>query len=70
MTKTEEKFFNTYRYWTPFYAPMEGTIEKDEDENGNPKISDVTAKHTKSLFNNTSAFCFDHRSGSPGRISV
>lgn len=55
MTKTEEKFFNSYRYWTPFYAPMEGTIEKDEDANGNPKISDVTAKHTKSLFNNTSA---------------
>lgn len=54
MTKNEERYFNTYRYWLPFYAPMEGTIEGEEGEGGEPKIGDYTAKHTKSLFNNTS----------------
>ena len=54
MTQTEERYFNTYRYWLPFFAPMEGTIEGEEGEGGEPKIGDYSAKHTKSLFNNTS----------------
>ena len=54
MSQNEEKLFNSYRYWNPFFPPMEGIVESTE-ENGKPKVSNVYGKHIKSLFSNTNA---------------
>ena len=54
MSKDEEKYFNTYRYWNPFYAPLEDVIEGGDGEN---KIDtkQVSGLHVKALFNRNSA---------------
>lgn len=57
MNADEEKVFNTYRYWNPFYLPMQNVIMDghSKDDKGNPMMTAVTAPGTKSLFNNFNA---------------
>ena len=57
MSADEEKLFNTYRYWEPFYVPMQNVLKDGQsiDSNGEPAVQAVTQLGTKSLFNNYSA---------------
>lgn len=54
MSMDEEKLFNTYRYWNPFYAPLEDVIEGGD---GKDKIEtkSVSGLHTKALFSRNNA---------------
>jgi len=62
MSADEEVYFNTYRYWTPFYVPMQNVIKdgSSKDSNGNPEMVAVSAKGVKSLFNNFNAVFVDN----------
>lgn len=70
MNTEEEKYFNTYRYWKPFYASNQPLISQDNGDNetfsvegttnsvevtGVPKEIKNAILSTKSLFNNVNA---------------
>ena len=55
MSGSEEVFFNTYKYWEPFFVPMQNSLTGQKDGNGEPKTEAVSVKGTKSLFNNYNA---------------
>lgn len=55
MSGSEEVFFNTYKYWEPFFVPMQNSLTGQKDSNGEPATEAVSVKGTKSLFNNYNA---------------
>lgn len=55
MSGSEEVFFNTYKYWEPFFVPMQNSLTGQKDGNGEPATEAVSVKGTKSLFNNYNA---------------
>lgn len=61
MAKEEEIIFNTYRYWTPFYIPMQNVIKdgKTKNSKGEPEMQAVSGVGVKSLFNNYNAIISD-----------
>ena len=59
MSGTEEVYFNTYRHWKPFDVPMQKVITGRKDSEGKAETAQVTAKGTKSLFNNYNAVYTD-----------
>ena len=59
MNGSEEVYFNTYKYWKPFAVPMQNVISGKKDSKGEAETEAVTAKGTKSLFNNYSAVFVD-----------
>jgi hypothetical protein len=54
LTQSDEKIFNTYKYWEPFCVPMQPVFNGKKEGNGMGK-DNVTAYATKSLFNNFNA---------------
>lgn len=62
MSADEATYFNTYRYWTPFWLPMQNVIKdgSSKDEKGNPVMEAISAKGVKSLFNNFNAVFVDN----------
>lgn len=59
MNTEEEKYFNTYRYWQPFFAVNQPLISQKSDDSTNDKGVPGEIKNailsTKSLFNNVNA---------------
>lgn len=48
MNLQEEREFNTYRWWVPYYAPLENVIEGSQGDDVKEEV--VSAVHTKALF--------------------
>ena len=63
MAKEEELIFNTYRYWVPFYIPMQNVIKDGESttDKGEPVMQAVSGVGVKSLFNNYNAILSDNQ---------